>query len=97
MSPIKVIQKAICCPSGNCYAIEYNANYPQRHKRPCMTPMGESEARAILLALSQMEPTPGMVEAGLHLWWHDYSTQENWLKDSFKTMLAAAVKEKENG
>ena len=90
MSPIEVIQKAICCPSGNCYAIEYNFKYPQKHQHPCMSHAKEPEATAALLALSQMEPTPGMLRAA----------QEAWLADPLRksstiwhAMLDAAVEE----
>ena len=99
MSPIEVIQKAICCPSGNCYAIEYNAKYPQKHQHPCMSHTKEPEATAALLALSQMEPTPGMELEGKSVSW---CTGENGFSENcvncsevFRAMLAAAVKEGE--
>ena len=97
MSPIEVIQKAICCPSGNCYAIEYNFKYPQKHQHPCMSHAKEPEATAALLALSQMEPTPGMVEAGINAAEVDHNDLDLAMAKTFRAMLDAAVKENYNG
>ena len=104
MSPIEVIQKAICCPSGNCYAIEYNFKYPQKHQHPCMSHTKEPEATAALLALSQMEPTAEMLMDGyaaiaetrvsgvsgmtIDAQWKARGAKAN---ACFKAMLAAAI------
>ena len=93
MSLIEVIQKAICCPIGNCYAIEYNFKYPQKRQHPCMSHTKEPEAAAALLALSQMEPTPGMVEAGINAAEVDHNDLDLAMANAFRAMLAAAVKE----
>ena len=57
----------------------------------------EPEATATLLALSQMEPTPGMVDRGAEV----SEIYGNWItrnqaRSIWTAMLVAAVKEKEN-
>ena len=94
MSPIEVIQKAICCPSGNCYAIEYNFKYPQKHQNPCMSHTKEPEAIAALLALSKMHPTAEMLSAAYEANNYQNDDMDNIL--IWEAMLDAAVKEGNN-
>ena len=95
MSPIEVMARALCWSNG---------------MDPNLTLGGDGvnflwheythQAEAALKALSQMEPTPGMVKAvkpilynGPSLYAPKYETTHN----IWSAMLAAAVKEGKNG
>ena len=96
MSPIEVMARAICRTvlAGLVASDRLDAVVNEEWHGHVL------EATAALLALSQMEPTPGMVKAvkpilynGPSLYAPKYETTHN----IWSAMLAAAVKENYNG
>ena len=84
MSPIEVMARAIC------NATDYDGNPLDGHFH--IKELREF-ATAALLALSQMEPTPGMVEAGINAAEVDHNDLDLAMANAFRAMLASAVKE----
>ena len=99
MNPIEVMARAICKASG------YEPDELDLDTLPeTESPDGwenwmgfQGESRAALLALSQIEPTPGMVEAGINAAEVDHNDLDLAMANAFRAMLAAALAEKREG